>query len=128
MGSGASTLSNEQKATIAKEMKEKYESLDPAEQLTAQANLLKHYEELVAKCHADGDKKEEQTTIGLPPVKKLKNAKKKLGRLRSFENGNFLLENVAHAKKETEAPDRKSRGIINSNECILYLSLTTHLL
>mgnify|MGYP003384947618 CR=1 FL=1 len=101
MGSGASSLTNEQKAAITKEMKEKYESIDPADQPTAHENLQKHYEEIVAKFQAG------EPSIGLGAGKKLRKAKKKMARLRSFENGQFLLENVAHEKKAKEDPDRK---------------------
>lgn len=99
MGSGASTLTDEQKASITKEMKEKYESIDPAEQPNAQENLMKHYEELVKKMQA------EKQSTGLQVVAKKK--KKRVARMRSFENGNFLLENVAQPKKEKDEEDRK---------------------
>lgn len=101
MGSGASTLTTEQKAEIAKEMKEKYESLGPDGQATAQEDMMQHYEVLVAKVKAES---ESAPKIGLPAGKK--KLRKKIARMRSFENGKFLLENVAQPKKEPTAPDQ----------------------
>ena len=99
MGSGASSLTNEQKAAIAKEMKEKYESIDPAEQPTAQSNLMKHYEELVAKA-------QESKPAGLAPGKKKKN---RFPRMCSFENGQFLLVNVAHPTKKDDSQEQENQ-------------------
>jgi hypothetical protein len=119
MGSGASSLTNEQKASIAKEMKEKYESINADEQATSQEDLMKHYKILVEKHQTNtetntetetGKKSTEDDTntinVGLSVPKK-KKLRKAVTRMRSFENGNFLLENVAHPKKEPAAPDRE---------------------
>lgn len=102
MGSGASTLSNEQKAVIAKEMKEKYENISPEEQANAHVHLMEHYEALVAKLHAEAEQQIGASGSGIK-----KKPRKKIARLRSFENGNFLLENVAHPKKEPVSQERK---------------------
>jgi hypothetical protein len=123
MGSGASSLTNEQKASIAKEMKEKYESINADEQATSQEDLMKHYKILVEKHQLNtetntetktetetGKKSAEDdtntTNVGLSVPKK-KKLRKAVTRMRSFENGNFLLENVAHPKKEPAAPERE---------------------
>ena len=109
MGSGASSLTNEQKAQIAKDMKEKYESLDPSQQATAQEDMMKHYEELVKKVQAEI--KSEAQPVGLP---KGKRKFKKIVRNRSFDNGNFLMMNTVNKMQPTEPkPDGKVLTLFN---------------
>ena len=107
MGHGVSTLSDSQKACIAKEMREKYDSLDPSDK-DAQVNLMKHYEEIMTKFQKNEDHSP------LPTGKK-----KRMRRNRSFDNAKFL--HSQSSQSSTKSDDDAERKGSHCLICFIHI-------